>query len=106
MLNVSYGEYIFIVHFQQIKGQLRQDAIAAYHKGAKKDQLNMIKRKEMIETRKEYYENLNTEKERQELQEKEKHRLAAEKAEIKRRGEEEKYVLSSCTVYNVHCVYI
>ena len=59
-------------------------------KSAKRDQLNMIKRKEMIEHRKEYYENLNTEKERAELQEREKTRREAEKAETKRRDEEEK----------------
>ena len=44
----------------------------------------------MIENRKEYYENLNTEKERAELQEREKTRREAEKAETKRRDEEEK----------------
>ena len=44
----------------------------------------------MIEHRKEYYENLNTEKERAELQEREKTRREAEKAETKRRDEEEK----------------
>lgn len=59
-------------------------------KSAKRDQQNMIKRKEMIENRKEYYENLNTEKERAELQEREKTRREAEKAETKRRDEEEK----------------
>lgn len=61
-----------------------------YMKSAKRDQMNMIKRKEMIENRKEYYENLNTEKERAELQEREKSRREAEKAETKRRDEEEK----------------
>ena len=75
---------------QQAKDALRHDTISVYMKSAKRDQMNMIKRKEMIEHRKEYYENLNTEKERAELQEREKTRREAEKAETKRRDEEEK----------------
>ncbi|KAL5261295.1 hypothetical protein ACHWQZ_G007113 [Mnemiopsis leidyi] len=74
----------------QAKEGLRHESISAYMKSAKRDQQNMIKRKEMIENRKEYYENLNTEKERAELQEREKTRREAEKAETKRRDEEEK----------------
>ena len=69
---------------------MRHEAISTYMKSAKRDQLNMVKRKEMIENRKEYYENLNTEKERAELQEREQTRREAEKAETKRRDEEEK----------------
>ncbi|XP_028403278.1 eukaryotic translation initiation factor 3 subunit A-like [Dendronephthya gigantea] len=61
-----------------------EDAMAAYEQTAKREHQDMLKRKQMIEKRKEHLENLNIKKEKEEQAERDKQRDKAQAAERQR----------------------